>query len=383
MFFFFLFFFGTFFPAYSGSRSGIPIAPSKSAPNGAGLYPTTEPPSPTKSLERRPPVVGSVAIETLRTPEERGFKDTLVLVYDARTGCASSLKLLAENTVNEAECASPLQADRHADAGSMSSLVNLLKAGDAKSDRKVDLASSEGSGEPVAEVTSEVSSTQGAKFSSETVQNCVVETVGPAVASAKDLPVADHNKGDSPSTGTLPCKDSSLKGQAVAASEALEIAVVPPPPPPPPPHATREVATQAALLPAPERRPDDRPANFRQDPPSDAPTLPLQAAAILRDQPLLRQRQRHSHAIRPVVSPLISRWCCAKISFVSMAVMSLFAAFVFYAFKEDTFVDLVNWAVTWNTTNNKARMLVTYHASTLRREDTVPETTQGSHNASI
>ncbi|EEC05724.1 hypothetical protein IscW_ISCW018365 [Ixodes scapularis] len=113
----------------TGSRSGIPIAPSKSAPNGAGLYPTTEPPSPTKSLERRPPVVGSVAIETLRTPEERGFKDTLVLVYDARTGCASSLKLLAENTVNEAECASPLQADRHADAGSMSSLVNLLKAG--------------------------------------------------------------------------------------------------------------------------------------------------------------------------------------------------------------------------------------------------------------
>ncbi|CAN8012630.1 unnamed protein product, partial [Ixodes pacificus] len=320
-----------------GSRPGIPIAPSKSAPNGAGLYPTTEPPSPTKSLERRPPVIGSVAIETLRTPEERGFKDTLVLVYDARTGCASSLKLLAENTVNEAECASPLQANRHADAGSI-----------------------EGSGEPVAEVTSEVSSTQGAKFSSETVQNCVVETVGPSVASAKDLPVADHNKGDSPSTGTLPCKDSSLKGQAVTASEALEIAVVPPPPPPPPPHATREVATQAALLPAPERRPDDRPANFRQDPPSDASTLPLHAAAILRDQPLLRQRQRHHHAIRPVVSPLISRWCCAKISFVSMAVMSLFAAFVFYAFKEDTFVDLVNWAVTWNTTNNQARMLVTY-----------------------
>ncbi|CAN7988416.1 unnamed protein product, partial [Ixodes hexagonus] len=305
-----------------GSRTGIPIAPSKSVPNEAGLHPAMEPPSPTKSLERRPPASRSAAIESLRTPEERGFKETPVLVHDARTGFASNLKLLAENTVNEVDSMAPMLH------------------------RRLDPASNEGSGEPVAEAASDVSSAQGSKVVSEVAQNCIIETMGAPTVPVKLLPEPDFRQGDSLSTGTPPCDDLSPSGTPVMASGPVEIVVDPPPLPPQPPPAprvTREVATQVAPPPEPERRPEDRPGIFREEPQLAGSTQPLNEAAIMRNEPMLRQRQPHRNTIRPVSSPLISRWCCAKISFVSMAVMSLFAAFMFYAFKEDTFVDLVNW----------------------------------------
>ncbi|KAH6936627.1 hypothetical protein HPB50_020351 [Hyalomma asiaticum] len=59
--------------------------------------------SPTKSLERRPPLFRSPGAESLRDSNERlrGGREGGPVAHDARTGCATNLKLLAENMVNE------------------------------------------------------------------------------------------------------------------------------------------------------------------------------------------------------------------------------------------------------------------------------------------
>lgn len=86
------------------NRRGIPIASAQCTPGDTTGTPNMAPPSPTKSLERRPPLGRSMAVECLRTAEERELQEQSFIANDARTGYATNLKLLAENLVNDVGC---------------------------------------------------------------------------------------------------------------------------------------------------------------------------------------------------------------------------------------------------------------------------------------
>ncbi|XP_077520511.1 uncharacterized protein LOC144130464 [Amblyomma americanum] len=284
-------------------------------------------PSPTKSLERRPVLFRSTAAESLRGSSERvrGGWDGPV-AHDARTGFASSLKLLAENLVNET---SQLDESPPRASSLVSSETPSAVAAEVLPPPPIEMALDVGS---VTHIASETS-----------------------VASPAELP-------DVPSTSafTPPVPDSVFPYEVHMAQEE---------PPPeavvvqPAPRAASQCSVQVLRVEIPEA--PVRPEHFanpvsRDEAPMAGSTLPLNAEAPRLNRPaqMMHHHQRQ-HAIPPLAAPLCTRWCCAKISMISMAIMSLFAAFMIYAFREDTFVDLVNWAATWNTSSIRGKFMAT------------------------
>lgn len=279
--------------------------------------------SPTKSLERRPPLFRSPGAESLRDSNERlrGGREGGPVAHDARTGCATNLKLLAENMVNETA-----QRER------TSSRACSLAASEVPShdDRELQPLPAE---EPmhvasVARLASQIS---------------------------EEAPAGGM---EAPSTGAFaPCPmDSASADEINAAANApppLETVVVQPAARP-----QNKPSVQVLRVEVPEA--PVRPEQFSgSEAPMAGSTLPLNSEAARANRPPQALRHPRPHAIPPIAAPLCTRWCCAKISMISMAIMSLFAAFMVYAFREDTFVDLVNWAATWNTSSIRARFAAT------------------------
>ncbi|KAL1432682.1 hypothetical protein MTO96_012897 [Rhipicephalus appendiculatus] len=278
--------------------------------------------SPTKSLERRPPVFRSPGVESLRGSNEhlRGGRDGSV-AHDARTGCATNLKLLAENLVNETA--------QH----------------EGTSPRACSLAPSEVPSQDEAEVQP-LPTEEPVDVASVTRLASQISDEGPA--GSIEAPSSD-------AFAPRPTYSASAYETDAAANEPqpLETVVVQPAPPP-----QRRPSVQVLRVEVPEA--PVRPEHFSgSEAPMAGSTLPLNSEVARTNRPPQAQRHPRPHAIPPIAAPLCTRWCCAKISMISMAIMSLFAAFMIYAFREDTFVDLVNWAATWNTSSIKARFVVT------------------------
>ncbi|KAL3223012.1 hypothetical protein MRX96_027845 [Rhipicephalus microplus] len=286
--------------------------------------------SPTKSLERRPPVFRSPGAESLRESNDRlrGGRDAPV-AHDARTGCATNLKLLAENMVNETAYAllylyilSPLPTL----ASSPTELFNLPQH-EGPSPPVCSLAPSEAASQdeaeplPTEEPLDVVSVTQSASQISEG---------GPVVVT------------EAPATG-------SFAPRQTHSASAFEIDAAANEPPPletvvvqPAPRPQSKPSVQVLRVDVPEA--PVRPEHFSgSEAPMAGSTLPLNSEVPRTNRPPQVLRHSRPHAIPPIAAPLCTRWCCAKISMISMAIMSLFAAFMIYAFREDTFVDLVNW----------------------------------------
>lgn len=278
--------------------------------------------SPTKSYERRPPVFRSPGAESLRNSNERlrGGRDGPV-AHDARTGCATNLKLLAENLVNET--------------------AQL----EGTSPRACSLAPSEVPSQDDAEVRPQPTE-EPADVASVTRLASQISEEAPAGLI------------EAPSTGAFapyPTYSASVYEIDAAANEPppLETVVVQPAPRP-----QSKPSVQVLRVEVPEA--PVRPEHFSgSEAPMAGSTLPLNSEAPRTNRPPQALRHPRPHAIPPIAAPLCTRWCCAKISMISMAIMSLFAAFMVYAFREDTFVDLVNWAATWNTSSIRARFVVT------------------------
>lgn len=278
--------------------------------------------SPTKSLERRPPVFRSPGAESLRESNDRlrGGRDAPV-AHDARTGCATNLKLLAENMVNET-----------AQHEGPSPPVCSLAPSEAPSQDEAEVEPL-----PTEEPLDVVSVTQSASQISEG---------GPVVVT------------EAPATG-------SFAPRQTYSASAFEIDAAANEPPPletvvvqPAPRPQSKPSVQVLRVDVPEA--PVRPEHFSgSEAPMAGSTLPLNSEVPRTNRPPQALRHPRPHAIPPIAAPLCTRWCCAKISMISMAIMSLFAAFMVYAFREDTFVDLVNWAATWNTSNIRARFVVT------------------------
>ncbi|XP_037506775.2 uncharacterized protein LOC119382927 [Rhipicephalus sanguineus] len=278
--------------------------------------------SPTKSYERRPPVFRSPGTESLRNSNERlrGGRDGPV-AHDARTGFATNLKLLAENLVNET-------AQR-----------------EGTSPRACSLAPSEVPSQDDAEVRPQPTEEPADGASMTRLASQISEEAPAGLIEA-------------PSTGAFtpyPTYSASAYEIDAAANEPppLETVVVQPAPRPQSKSSVQVLRVEVPEAPV-------RPEHFSgSEAPMAGSTLPLNSEAPRTDRPPQALRHPRPHAIPPIAAPLCTRWCCAKISMISMAIMSLFAAFMIYAFREDTFVDLVNWAATWNTSSIRARFVVT------------------------
>ncbi|XP_065288885.2 uncharacterized protein [Dermacentor albipictus] len=316
-------------PSEGRRGSGVPKSSSRSVPKKScrsGMFfvggdagmPSA---SPTKSLERRPAVFRSRAAESLGDSSERlrGGRDGPV-AHDARTGCATNLKLLAENLVNETAQhggASPRSCSIAASEGPSREDLEMQSP---PPEEPVDAAS-------VTRVASQVSEEAPAYFT------------------------------EAPSTGAFaPCPTDSASAyeiDAAANEPALETVVVQSAP-----RAPSKSTVQVLRVEVPEA--PVRPEHFSgSEAPLAASTLPLNSEVPRNNRPTQVLRHPRPHAMPAIATPLCTRWCCAKISMISMAIMSLFAAFMIYAFREDTFVDLVNWAATWNTSSIRARFVVT------------------------
>lgn len=307
--------------AVTQSGLGIPVSSSRSVPvkSGAAVFLASDsgmpPPSPTKSLERRPAMFNDSGVDPLCSSGERirGGKDGHV-AHDARTGCATNLKQLAENLVNEA-------------AGSRASEVS----------------SPDVPGAPPLPVEIALNAASMTHISSE---------------ASLEPPI---NLSEVASTGafTVPQVDSVLSEESnmTGSQQPLEALVVQPAARPGNQASVQVVRVEAPV--APGRREQFTGTGHRDEAPMAASTLPLNSENAARNRPAQGRHHPHPHALPTMAAPLFSRWCCAKISMISMAIMSLFAAFMVYAFKEDTFVDLVNWAATWNVSSIRAKLLAT------------------------
>lgn len=335
--------------ALTESRPAIPASCSRSVPvkSGVTLFLGSEagmaPPSPTKSLERRPATLNDFGFDPLCSSGERirGGKDGHV-AHDARTGCATNLKQLAENLVNEAAGASP--------SGASSPDVP------------------EAPPQPVDIPMNAVSMTH---IPSEASLEVPIE-IPPSEASL-EVPIDIPEVG---STGafTVPQMDSALSEESnPPGNQQPPEATVVQPAAQPANQTTVQVMMVEALV-VPGRREQLSGTGHRDEAPMGGSTLPLDTAP--RNSPAQGRHHPGAHALPTIAAPLFSRWCCAKISMISMAIMSLFAAFMVYAFREDTFVDLVNWAATWNASSIRAKLLATQamsEAGTLIENVTYPD----------
>ncbi|KAH6936626.1 hypothetical protein HPB50_020350 [Hyalomma asiaticum] len=139
---------------------------------------------------------------------------------------------------------------------------------------------------------------------------------------------------EAPSTSAFaPCPMDSASADEInaAANEPppLETVVVQPAPRP-----QNKPSVQVLRVEVPEA--PVRPEHFSgSEAPMAGSTLPLNSDAARANRPPQALRHPRPHAIPPIAAPLCTRWCCAKISMISMAIMSLFAAFMVYAFRED------------------------------------------------
>ncbi|KAH8025242.1 hypothetical protein HPB51_005438 [Rhipicephalus microplus] len=261
--------------------------------------------SPTKSLERRPPVFRSPGAESLRESNDRlrGGRDAPV-AHDARTGCATNLKLLAENMVNETA--------QH--EGPSPPVCSLAPSEAASQDEAEPL--------PTEEPLDVVSVTQSASQISEG---------GPVVVT------------EAPATG-------SFAPRQTHSASAFEIDAAANEPPPletvvvqPAPRPQSKPSVQVLRVDVPEA--PVRPEHFSgSEAPMAGSTLPLNSEVPRTNRPPQVLRHSRPHAIPPIAAPLCTRWCCAKISMISMAIMSLFAAFMIYAFREVRDIRKLIWA---------------------------------------
>ncbi|XP_049521349.1 uncharacterized protein LOC119448062 isoform X2 [Dermacentor silvarum] len=316
-------------PSEGRRGSAVPKSSSRSVPKkscrsgtfflgGDAGMPTA---SPTKSLERRPALFRSPAAESLGDSSERlrGGRDGGPVAHDARTGCATNLKLLAENLVNETA--------QHG----------------GTSPRSCSLAPSEGPSHEYPEIQP-LTPEEPADVASVTRLASHISEDGGGTNLYE--PPADLT--EAPSTGAFaPCPTDSASAYEIdtAANEPPLEAVVVQPAPRAPSKSTAQVL-RVEVQEAPVR-----PEHFSgSEAPMAASTLPLNSEVPRNNRPPQPLRHPRPHAMPPIAAPLCTRWCCAKISMISMAIMSLFAAFMIYAFRE---------AATWNTSSIRARFVAT------------------------
>lgn len=320
------------------SRRGIPVSCSRSVPvkSGVTLFLGSEagmaPPSPTKSLERRPAMFNDFDVDPLCSSTER--KDGQV-AHDARTGCATNLKQLAENLVNEA-------AGSCASGASSPGVPVEMPAPSAEMPAPPSEMPPPPVEMPPPPVEMPVNAASVTHISSE---------------ASLELPI---DAPDVASTGafTVPQMDSALSEESNATGNQLPPEAIVVQPPARPPNQASVQVMMVEVEQAQGRREQFSGTGHREEAPMAASTLPLNSG-VARNRPAQGRHHPVAHAMPAIAAPLFSRWCCAKISMISMAIMSLFTAFMVYAFKEDTFVDLVNWAATWNTSSIRAKILAT------------------------